>query len=541
MSQTISDKERNLTDTSFSTNKNDELTAAGITFYQLQKTRLLLVTEIGFPGEPGLIDSLFKAEQELDSNDLFRMALFEVDKEGVLTAIKKFSELPSEDNQAAVNKALETFLNKLNEFGLKEDVMAIIFNLQKIVEQFMQKSLTLNSTIKEIDSNYSILTGHLSTLKQKIETRKKQLQENSNNEIQNTLMSIVITSLILCLLVSVIVGNVINNIVKSMKKSQYELSLLEKGDLTRRQKFNQKRNDAIDQVANSMDKMARYLLSVVKNVQRSAYELDVIVKDVNSLIENNSSSNKDNMLKTLSLTAATDELSVTIRQIANDTDDFYQNSLKAESESQGGTTLVSEVCKKIDNAMSEMSVVRSSVEKLEKQASEIDSVIDLINDIASQTNLLALNAAIEAARAGEQGRGFAVVADEVRSLAEKTVSATSKITNTIVVLQNESKDAITSVNQGEKTLSLIHKDSLEALTGIKNIETIVRNNSESTRNITTALGEIVKTVNEMAQDTELISQSLQEDNESSIKLVSNSDQIKKKSEELSELVMSFKT
>ncbi len=541
MSKTISDKKENLTSPIIQSAELTDLTAAGIIYYELQNTRLSLVSEIGFPGEPGLIDSLFKAEEAIDSNELFRMALFEADKDGLLTAIKRFSDLPSKDNQVAASAAFEAFLKKLNEFGLKEDVMAIVFNLQDVANKFMKTSLMLNNTINQIDSSYLALTGYLATVKKEIESRKTQLQEKSNNEIENTLLSLMTTSLILCLLVSVIVGKVIRNIVRAMKKSQFELSLLEKGDLTRRQKFNKKRNDAIDQVANSMDKMAIHLSGVVKNVQRSAQELDGIVQDVNNLIESNSTSNKDNMLKTLSLTASTEELSVTIRQIDSDTDNFYQSSLEAERESQNGTTLVSEVCSKIEDAISEMAVVKASVEKLEKQSSEIDSVTELINDIANQTNLLALNAAIEAARAGESGRGFAVVADEVRNLAEKTVSATSQITKTILILQNESKDAINSVNQGEKTLSLINDDSLEALTGIKNIETIVRTNSESTKSITTAIGEIVKTVNGMAQDTEIISQGLQDENKSSNKLVSNSDLIKEKSEELSELVMSFKT
>src|SRR5690606_7669419 len=107
------------------------------------------------------------------------------------------------------------------------------------------------------------------------------------------------------------------------------------------------------------------------------------------------------------------------------------------------------------------------ITQLEEASAKIDSVMDIINGIAEQTNLLALNAAIEAARAGEQGRGFAVVADEVRSLAVRTVDAVSEISGTIETMKNESAEVIQYISNSGKTIEKGQQKGHEAINALK--------------------------------------------------------------------------
>jgi len=127
-------------------------------------------------------------------------------------------------------------------------------------------------------------------------------------------------------------------------------------------------------------------------------------------------------------------------------------SRQAAEVAREGGTIVEETLNKMRSIAESVSATAKKVEELGKSSDQIGRIIGVIDDIADQTNLLALNAAIEAARAGEQGRGFAVVADEVRKLAERTTKATTEIATMIRTVQDETKVAVVAMEQGTQQL-----------------------------------------------------------------------------------------
>jgi len=454
---------------------------------------------------------------------------------------KDFLISPSNLNAENLRDVFVSFRTELDDFDIEDEHYAdfdVFENNSHVLTQSYQE---LDLFVVEGQAQYSLLSQQLSGLLQKLSRSTHIMQKKSESATSKTLDFFLILTLGICVSIVLIMWRVIFNIVTSLGKAQRELSLLEGGDLSRRQKYNFKRHDAIDKVAQSIDKMAVNLSGVIFNVQGARQEFYDIVKVMNSLIDSASGTNQDNMNKTTSLATATEQISMTMHSISNNTRSVNDGSAEAAGESINGTKLVSALSKNVDSAMSAMDDIKTSIHELTDKSKKIDSVIGMINNLANQTNLLALNAAIEAARVGEAGRVFSVVADEVRSLAESTVSATAQITETIRAFQSETEQANQAVVQGEKQLISMQKGSNEALAGIQNIEKLITNNSNATSELSSAVDEIAKTIATMSTDTETIAKSLAENSDSFDLLVNHSHAIQQKSESLHELTRSFKT
>ncbi|WP_459934775.1 methyl-accepting chemotaxis protein [Fundidesulfovibrio butyratiphilus] len=186
---------------------------------------------------------------------------------------------------------------------------------------------------------------------------------------------------------------------------------------------------------------------------------------------------------------AMEEMNATVLEVARNAGAAAESADTAKSEAQNGATIVARAVEAIQEVNNKAQELKSQMTALGKQAEDISRILDVISDIADQTNLLALNAAIEAARAGEAGRGFAVVADEVRKLAEKTMNATKEVGQVIGAVQNGAKANVQSVEASSQAADLATDLANKSGEALKRIVELVIHTSDQVRSIATAAEE----------------------------------------------------
>lgn len=281
------------------------------------------------------------------------------------------------------------------------------------------------------------------------------------------------------------------------------------GDLTKRIEVD--RQDEIGQLAEEFNGIMQKIQTLVRNTVEITQEVSQAAKDVFIATEDTRSVVNKERQQIESVAIASQEMAHTSQEVAKSTSEAMNMADTAKANMDLGSqvlhsavTSIGELSKQIDDAA-------SVVVQLEGETDKIGQVLDVISNIAEQTNLLALNAAIEAARAGEQGRGFAVVADEVRTLANRTSKSTQDILDIITTLQSAARQASGSMqasNQkaedGEaqvQKLEVVLTDATEHIDDIqKRMQGIATANSQQAA-IATEVAKNVMTVNELADES----------------------------------------
>jgi methyl-accepting chemotaxis protein len=279
------------------------------------------------------------------------------------------------------------------------------------------------------------------------------------------------------------------------------------GDLTVR--IDLQCRDELMQVAGSFNRMATAVNDTVRNVRTNADAVSSAAERTATSSGEIALSSQNQSEAASSMAAAVEQTTVGIDHISTNARDARDISARSGELSAQGGDLVQTVVAEMGEIASAVSASASAVEELGRRSDEISSIVEVIKEIADQTNLLALNAAIEAARAGEQGRGFAVVADEVRKLAERTAKSTQQISAMIGSIQQETRSAVDAmkagvdkVDRGVELTSRAGEAMAEVRRGADQVVEVVREISDALREQTAASSDIARNVETIAQMAE---------------------------------------
>jgi len=327
-------------------------------------------------------------------------------------------------------------------------------------------------------------------------------------------------------------------ILSPIRKTVEIIEAVAEGDLTKRVDVDSR--DEIGDMARHFNSFVERLHDTITRVAQGSTEVSDAANILNGATERMAAGVEEAAMQVNSVATASEEMSKTSSEIA-------QNCIVAVKSSDGATESVSKGESIIQQTITVMNAISSRVREsaeiirsLGGRSDQIGQIVGLINDVADQTNLLALNAAIEAARAGEHGRGFAVVADEVRKLAERTSHATKEISDTIRAMQVETKRAVSSMEEGVAEVGNGTSEAAKSGEALKEILAQINKVAAEINQIAVASEQETATTNEIASSIQQISHVMHESAEDIQQNNTASSRLADLSKELERMVGQFK-
>ena len=310
------------------------------------------------------------------------------------------------------------------------------------------------------------------------------------------------------------------------------------GDLT--QRIIVTSDDEIGSLSNGFNRFLNKLEELILSIQKSTEKVMDAVKQIGLVAGDLAEGAEVQASQTSEVAASVQEMAATIVENSQQANQTAEIAEKAHNNADQGADSMAKTREEMEGIVISTSKTGEIVHSLSGRAGQIGEIIQVINDIADQTNLLALNAAIEAARAGEQGRGFAVVADEVRKLAERTTKATQEIANMITAIQDDTEEAASAVEETNVVVGKGRNATEKTENLLKEIILVVTSASDMIRQMAAATEEMSRGADDISQNIEQINLVTRKAADSTEKMAEATRSLNHETEVLEEIVHRFK-
>ncbi|MEW6646603.1 MAG: methyl-accepting chemotaxis protein [Pseudomonadota bacterium] len=299
--------------------------------------------------------------------------------------------------------------------------------------------------------------------------------------------------------------------------------------------------DEIGQLCMAFNRFVEKIRAIVSQVAGSTTQLATAAEQMSQISSDANHGVQRQQQETEQVAAAMNQMAATAQEMAQNAGLAADSAAQADTQAAGGRQVVAQTVDAIDNLARAVEQAADVIHQLEDDSDSIGTVVDVIRGIAEQTNLLALNAAIEAARAGEQGRGFAVVADEVRTLASRTQQSTTEIKAIIEKLQKGASDAVAMMTKGRVQANASVEQAARAGAALAEITASVDNITDMNRHIADAAVQQEQVAEEINRNIANITQVAEQTAEGTRQLAASSTQLAGLAEQLQGLVGQFRT
>lgn len=455
------------------------------------------------------------------------------------------------DNIQQVHDRLNKVLSLNIDPELKNTVKAFLGALTTWQKNSNAMIQSLKSNVMSVSDASALSQGKLATEFEKVRDILDKIGEGVSNTSSslatdvnetsqsaiNTIIVVCVAALLIAIAVTLIFPKIIIESIESLQTSLDSL-LSGHGDLTVR--LPRLGQDEIGKVSHSFNRFIKSLQLLMKDISATSENVRHSSKELGNLVLSNREMAQQQASSVDLVATALHEMGCAINEVSSNTQEVSHDAKDAEKNANKSSEIFSQTIAEISSLVDSVEHSATTIKTLETEANAIVSVLDVIKGIAEQTNLLALNAAIEAARAGEQGRGFAVVADEVRTLASRTQESTGHINEMISRLQSGVKNAVMSMESGKTRVSNTVDSATLAQKSLQETTSSIGAISDRILQIASAVEEQSSVVEDINVNLTKIKDSSSQSSQDAITVERNSKDMEKEANSLHKYVGNFK-